>query len=261
MVETVTIPASNSGPTLEEQAAAQEAAAKEKENSTPALEGEEAGQGERPKWLPEKFETVEDMAKAYAELEKKNSAGEAEGKTEGETEEAAEKAVENAGLDMDALSAEYATNGELTQESLDALAAVGITKDMVDTYIAGQTAATESAQAEMLEPIGGDIEKYNEMIEWAADGMSETEIDNFNKVLSTGNDAAIKLAVKNLAEKYTEANGAEPQGALEGGRPNSGSSKYESTAQLMKDMNNPAYAKDPAFRAKVAAKLERSDIL
>ena len=47
MVETVTIPASDTGPTLEEQAAVQEAAAKEQENSTPALEGEEKACGLR----------------------------------------------------------------------------------------------------------------------------------------------------------------------------------------------------------------------
>ncbi len=30
-------------------------------------------ESERPEWLPEKFESAEDMAQAYAELEKKQS--------------------------------------------------------------------------------------------------------------------------------------------------------------------------------------------
>ena len=34
-------------------------------------QGETVDDAERPEWLPEKFDNVEDMAKAYGELEKK----------------------------------------------------------------------------------------------------------------------------------------------------------------------------------------------
>jgi hypothetical protein len=36
---------------------------------------------------------------------------------------------------------------------------------------------------------------------------------------------------------------------------------YESVAQMQKDMASPEYKNDPAFRAKVAQKLSRSNIL
>ena len=259
MVEKVTIPAQEQGQSLEEANAAQEAAKAAENEQDPKLHGEEET-SERPEWLPEKFKTPEDMAKAYAELEKSQSKGDAEG-TKEEANEAAEKAVNEAGLDMDALSAEYNTNGELTKESLDKLAEVGITEDMVNSYIKGQEAQANDIQAELLEPIGGDLEAYNEMTSWAAENLSDQEIDDFNTVLETGNSAAIKLAVQNLSTKYNDANGTEPGRQLSGKPNTSGQSVYESTADLMKDMQNPEYAKNPAFRAKVEQKLARSQIL
>ena len=84
---------------------------------------------ERPEWLPEKFNTPEDMAKAYGELE--NKLGQpTENKTEEtptpepkaeETLEIAEKAVSNAGLDMSALQSEYSESGTLKDTSYEAL--------------------------------------------------------------------------------------------------------------------------------------------
>jgi hypothetical protein len=256
MVESVVIPASGGeNPSLEQEAATQEAANQPK--AEPKLAGEE-GTPERPEWLPEKFKTVEDMAKAYSELEKSMSKGE---KPTEAQQEAATEAVENAGLDMEALSAEYATNGELSQESYDALAKVGITQDMVEAYIAGQEAQASAIQADLLEPLGGDMEAYSEVTAWAADNLSDKEIENFNTVLDSGNTAAIKMAVQNLANKYTAANGVEPARQLTGKASGNTTGVYESTADLMKDMQNPEYENNPAFRAKVEAKLARSNIL
>lgn len=259
MVEKVTIEADPQGQSLEEAAAAQEAEGKVEE---PKLAGEDEGETpERPEWLPEKFKTPEDMAKAYAELEKKNSGKTEATKPDGEAEEAAEAAVGEAGLDMEALSAEYAEKGELTPESLEALGKVGITEEMVNSYIAGQEAQAQAMQADLLEPVGGDLEAYTEMTTWAGENLSDKEVEEFNSVLDTGNPASIKMAVQSLANKYAEANGSEPARALSGKPNTSGASVYESTADLMRDMQNSEYAKNPAFRAKVEAKLGRSNIL
>lgn len=260
MVETVTIQSENKGETLEQTAARldAEAAASGKD---PLLAGEKAPE-ERPSWLPEKFKSVEDMAKAYSELEKaQGKAKAAPEDAEAPTGEQAAEAVKSANLDMQALEAEYATNGELSADSLKALEAVGITPEMVNLYIAGQEAQAQALVADMLEPVNGNMEAYNEMISWASNELSDTEIDNFNTVLDSGNQAAIKMAVQNLANKYAESNGSEPGRTVSGKSSTSGSSVYESTADLMKDMQNPEYHKNPAFRAKVADKLGRSNIL
>ena len=256
MVEQVTIKADEKDDSLEAAAAAQDADKAVKDE--PKLNGEDETP-ERPEWLPEKFKTPEDMAKAYAELEKAKSKGEAP--DDKDTDATAEKAVDEAGLDMDALSKEYAESGELSKESLEALSKVGITEDMVQSYITGQEAQAAAAQKELLEPIGGDIEAYNKLTAWAGDNLSDAEVDEFNSVLATGNPSAVKMAIRDLSAKYESVNGTEPGRQLSGKPNTSGAAVYESTADLMKDMSNPEYAKNPAFRAKVEAKLGRSKIL
>src|SRR5690606_27809848 len=84
---------------------------------------------QRPAWLPEKFSSPEDLAKAYAELESKLG-GQKKEETPATppTKEEAEKAVSEAGLDMAALSKEYAELGGLSEDTLKALEAKGITR-------------------------------------------------------------------------------------------------------------------------------------
>ena len=256
MLEQVTIIADEKDYSLEAAAAAQDADKAVKDE--PKLTGEDETP-ERPEWLPEKFKTPEDMAKAYAELEKAKSKGEAP--DDKDTDATAEKAVDEAGLDMDALSKEYSESGELSKESLEALSKVGITEDMVQSYITGQEAQAAAAQKELLEPIGGDIEANNKLTAWAGDNLSDAEVDEFNSVLETGNSSAVKMAIRDLSAKYESVNGTEPGRQLSGKPNTSGAAVYESTADLMKDMSNPEYAKNPSFRAKVEAKLGRSSIL
>lgn len=265
MTERVTIETTESGPSLEAEAAAQEAAAAEAAKAAEASELE--GEKTRPENVPEKFwnaETgevnTEALLASYAELEKARSNGENTEEQEAEAQGAAEEAAEAAGLDMDGLRSEYAEKGELSEESIAKLEAVGISKDMVDNYIAGQEAQAAAAKSALLEPVGGE-EAYQEMISWAADNLSDGDIDAFNAALESGDMNQTKMAVENLNTKYRAANGNEPARELNG-KPGAGQgSVYESTADLMKDMQNPEYHTNPAFRAKVEAKLGRSNIL
>jgi len=267
MVDVVQVQAEDTSPTLESEAAALEAAEAAKGGKGAELAGEKPA---KPEGVPEKFWDAEKgelnteaLLKSYTELEKARTKGEEnpEAATDAEADAAAADAVENAGLDMTALQEEYDTQGGLTDESYEALQKVGITKEMVDLYIAGGEARAAAAQAELLEPVGGDIEVYNEVTAWAAEALDDKAIEDFNKVLESGNAAVIKTAVQSLYAKYTDANGAEPGRQLAGRKSAGGASTYESSADLMKDMQNPEYAKNPSFRAKVEAKLARSSIM
>ena len=60
---------------LEEEAAAIDANAPESPEAVADGTTSELSE-DRPEWLPEKFQSAEDMAKAYAELENKQSSGE-----------------------------------------------------------------------------------------------------------------------------------------------------------------------------------------
>ena len=103
----------------------------------------------KPEGLPEKFNSVEDLAKSYSELEKKlgdnkEAPKEEAPKTETKNDlDIAEKAVESAGLNMETLSSEYAEKGELDAKSYDALEKAGIPKDYVNQFIEGQKAIAD----------------------------------------------------------------------------------------------------------------------
>lgn len=229
---------------------------------------QQATTDERPAWLPEKFKSPEDMAKAYAELEKKQGGqqetpegapeGDAEA-TQTEADQAAQAAVEGAGLDMDALGQKIAENGSLDDSDYEALAKQGITRQMVDTYVAGQQALGERLVADMQAEVGGE-ETFNSILEWAAEELPANEVKAFNDTVDSGSPETIKLALQGLHAKYVAAGQKNP--TLVGGKKTTATGDvFRSTAELTRAMNDPRYARDPAYRQDVIEKLNRSSVL
>ncbi len=221
----------------------------------------------RPEWLPEKFQSVEDMAKAYAELEAKLGANPHQDNPQtdpaktGDTNQTGqnpEQALSEKGLDLSTFTAEFNAKGELSTESYAKLAAAGFDKEIVDNYINGQKAVMAQYETAVVSEVGGS-EKYSEMVTWAKANMTDAEINAYNAAVSSGDVAQAKLAVLGLSAKFQRAVGSEPR--LVQGRTSSASGDvFESTAQLTEAMRDPRYAKDPAYRAKVQAKLARSNV-
>ena len=152
----------------------------------------------KPEGLPEKFNSVEDLAKSYQELEKKLGDNTEAPKVDAPKEETkndleiAEKAVESAGLNMENLSSEYAEKGELDAKSYEALEKAGIPKDYVDQFIEGQKAVAEQ-QATSIKDIVGGAESYAEMSNWAADNMTDAEKSAYNTAVNSKNLETAKL--------------------------------------------------------------------
>lgn len=220
----------------------------------------------RPEWLPEKFQSAEDMAKAYAELEAKlggktqdNPQTEPANVDTNQTGQNPEQALSEKGLDLSTFTAEFNSKGELSAESYAKLAAAGFDKGIVDNYINGQKAMAAQYETSVTAEVGG-AEKYAEITTWAKANLTDAEINAYNNAVSSGDLSQAKLAVLGLSAKFSKANGSEPR--LVQGRTSSASGDvFESTAQLTEAMRDPRYAKDPAYRAKVQAKLARSNVL
>jgi hypothetical protein len=216
---------------------------------------------ERPEWLPEKFKSPEDMAKAYASLESK--LGQPKETTEetdvSPTENPSEVAelLDDRGLDFSAFQEEYADTGTLSEEAYQALEEAGFPQSMVDSWIAGQDALAESTKQGVFSLTGGE-EQYAGMINWASENLPEHEIDAFNATMNTQDKNMIELAVQGMFARYRSE--AEPN--LIQGTNSSGASggKFESTAQMTAAMADPRYANDPAYRQEVANKLARSSL-
>lgn len=252
-------------PTLEEEAA--------------KYDNLDASTDDRPEWLPEKFKSAEDLAKAYSELEKKfssrtkeeapvESSKEDTVSDEGtdddqETETAEEKArqvTEEAGLNFDELSTAYWENGQLDDAHYEKLEKAGIPKAIVDQFIAGQEALLETTRNNVFNSVGGE-DNYNSMTEWASDNLSKDEIRAYNAAVNGGDIASAMMAVKGLKARYDAEQGFEPARQVRGETAKAGSTVYRSLAELQEDMKNPKYQTDPAFRRDVERKLGRSDIM
>jgi len=228
----------------------------------------------KPEGLPEKFNSVEDLAKSYAELEKKlggqsqetkeevDPVAKAQPKTETKTDnnklDIAEKAVSDAGLDMSSLQQEYSEKGELDAKSYEALEKVGITKQYVDNYIAGQEAIANQQATEIKQTVGGE-ETYQEMVDWASKNMTEGEKQAYNKAVNSGDMDTVKLAVNALKGQYERANGVEPN-LVEGKAQPSQEQGFQSWAQVTEAMADPRYAKDMAYQNEVKNKLANSNL-
>lgn len=257
-----------------------------KDTVQPSLEEEAAKydtptqEAERPEWLPEKFKSPEELAKAYQALQSRFSAGERDlnpedyelpdqddvqddadyEETDQDVEDQAREVAESAGLDFDDLSQKFYEQGYLDEEDYAALEGANIPRHLVDQYIAGQQAILESTRLSVINSIGGEA-AYNDLTSWAADNFSEAEIDAYNRAVNSGDMNLTMLAVKGLSARYAAENGSEPVRQINGSTAKAGGDTYRSLAELQKDMSDPRYSKDPAFRRDVENKLSRSDIM
>ena len=244
----------------------QEPEAESQEHVNAMLEKVEGSQQdpERPEWLPQKFKSPEDMAKAYSQLESKLGQGQQEQDQEEEVETTGEETasdvaelLDDKGLDFDVFQQEYDENGELSDDAYAALEEAGFPRSVVDTWIQGQDALASQMTGEMYNIVGGQ-EDYNNMVSWAADTLPESEIDAFNATMTSQNPDMIRLAIQGLNARYRSE--AEPS-LLQGGTGAvSSGGRFESNAELTAAMSDPRYSKDPAYRQQVADKLARSSL-
>ena len=214
----------------------------------------------KPEGLPEKFNSVEDLAKSYQELEKKLGDNTEAPKTDAPKNDLdiAEKAVESAGLNMEKLSSEYADKGELDAKSYEALEKAGIPKEYVNQFIEGQKAVADQQTTSIKDIVGG-ADAYTEMSEWAAENMSEQEKTAYNTAVNSKDIETAKLAVVGLKAKFENANGNEPS-LVEGKATITGQGGYKSWAEVTAAMGDDRYQKDPAYQNMVQEKLSKSEL-
>ena len=212
---------------------------------------------DRPAWLPEKFQSAEDMAKAYSELEKKLSAPVTSPAqpTDQQTPPDPNQPPQVPGVDVNKFFSEFSQNGTLSETSYAELAKAGLTKDVVDNYIAGQTAMQNARTQAGYQAVGGE-ENFKQMVSWAQANMTPAEIQAFNSQVSSPSQEAALLAVQGLQARYTAAVGSAPKNLLGGNAsavaPTSG---YQSREQIVQAMSDPRYGADPAYRNSVMQKL------
>ena len=223
----------------------------------------------KPTWLPDKFESPEDMAEAYAQLEQKLSSRDTQQDTEtqaptptptrsSEIQEVSE-ALSAQGIDFNKYAREYGENGSLSEESYSELAEKGLPENVVNSWIKGEQAIADQTIRQAHESIGGK-EEYDSLVEWASTSLNEKEIESFNRAIESPDVNDVVFAIKSLNARRSVSEGQSPT-LLQGDTGGSKTGSYQSVAQLTKAMNDPRYQTDPAYRDEVTSKLSQSSIM
>ena len=215
--------------------------------------------------LAGKYKSAEELERGYLELQKRLSGKEEEPEVEApeEAPQEEEQPEENEEVDLyDTIMESYRT-GEWDPElvsKVEGMNPVDVANMFLEKGGAQQQTpqATSDDIAQIQESVGGDTE-YQNMIQWAGQNLSEQEVSMYDAVMDRGDPLAMFFAAQALNARYQDAVGYDGE-MLTGSAPRNTGDAFRSQAELVAAMSDPRYDKDPAYRADVADKLERSNI-
>ena len=184
--------------------------------------------------------------------------------------------LDAAGLDGRSLNEFWHKNGSLPEDAYVRLEGQGVSRAVVDQWLAGvvreqaaagkeaelaereRRAGDEAAAREVYASVGGrDV--YARMTAWARANFSAEEQEAYNSIMESGSLSAVSLAVAGLEARYRKALGSDPQ-LVSGKSGAENLSVFRSTAEVTEAMRDPRYKTDPAYRKDVEQKLLRSDV-
>ena len=261
-----------------------------------ARDGENLAQGEKmvneqAELLAGKYKNAEDLEAAYLELQKKMGEGSSDEVPEDVNKESIQNpyeedgsvnydtveeiygeqitgVLEDANLDPFKMAAHFVqNNGTLTDDMKSQLVNAGFPSETVEAYLQGQAVQQgfvapsqnlSDTDVREIQDIAGGPNQYNDLTKWAETNLSQDDVNAFDEVMNTGNKAAVKFAVKALNAQYEDAVGREP--SLVTGKTSMRGDKYRSMAEVVRDMENPQYESNDAYRLDVMQKLERSNL-
>ena len=238
-----------------------------------------------------KFKSPQDLAKAYAELQRKmgqQSAPDPQPEPTFEPEPAeapsysADQASELYGKEAVGALAEKgvdlaelmwnADQGADISEHYDTLAETfKVPRQVVENYVsktqsapsAGEAGLSDADATELLQSVGGQ-ENFDQLSGWAKSNLPAEELASYNAVVDSGNKEAIGWALKAMqARQVAPESVVEPQ-LYGGGAPTDTVVRFESQQQVLDAMNKRndrgqrLYDVDEAYRNKVAMILHAS---
>ena len=217
--------------------------------------------------LAGKYETAQELEKAYTELEKKlgekSEPVSEEAESENETEEEVSDDYEPNLLDT---LWEEGTNNSLSKDTFEELKnmdPVELAKMAMQQRSrmqgAPQSRDFSDQDVAAIQALVGGEENYNNMLGWAQQNIPAQEIELFDSVMDQGNRLAAYFAVKSMALSYQDGVGKEGR-MVTGKAPRSTGDVFKSQQEMVEAMSDDRYNDDPAYRDAIMEKLQRSDI-
>ena len=224
--------------------------------------------------LAGKYNSPQELEKAYLELQSKLGKGETQaeqGETEGDDSELSEEAPETSpayDLIMQASEEYYGNENTLSPETIEKFSEMSST-DLVNAYVQSiknnpaaqqqQEVDIPDAQVNQIQNSVGGEKQYTNIVSWAANNLPEKQVLAYDNLVASGNVEAINLALAGLKAQYDDAFGSEGR-TLQGRSPRNSDGVFRSQAELISAMSDPRYETDEAYRDEVIDKLNASDI-
>lgn len=211
--------------------------------------------------LAGKFKDAEDLEKAYIELQTK--LGKPEEAREEQTQQPEQEEVSEETENFLNQLWEESQSNEYSEETIERLRNMN-PAELAKMYLEERNSKPSAPQidqegaTQLRQTVGGD-NAYNNMINWARQNLTEQESSMYNSVMETGNPNAMFFAIQALNSRYTDSVGMDGQMITGKGAPQKVDA-YQSQAEVVRAMSDERYDKDPAYRAAVAQKLERSNL-
>jgi hypothetical protein len=213
--------------------------------------------------LAGKYKSAEELERGYLELQKRMS-GKEDPEVEPQEAPQQQEEVQEEGGDLYETIMESYRTGEWDPEVVSQVENMNPV-DVANMFLENQQAqqqstpqATEDDIEQIYQAVGGSDE-YQSMIQWAGQNLSEQEVAMYDTVMDRGDPLAMFFAAQALNARYQDAVGYDGE-MLTGSAPRNTGDAFRSQAELVAAMSDPRYDKDPAYRADVADKLERSNI-
>jgi hypothetical protein len=130
----------------------------------------------------------------------------------------------------------------------------------MERYVSGQKAMDQLFVMEVHNAVGGE-QSYNAIRDWAKANLKPGELQAIDNQVRSGSSSELILSLQGLQARMKAAGAVHAFVDGKAGAGGAAGDVYESWPQAQADMRDPRYAKDPAFRAKVEAKIGRSDKL
>jgi hypothetical protein len=212
--------------------------------------------------LAGKYKSAEELERGYLELQKRLSGKEDPEVETQEEEPEQEEASDEEGLDLYGTIMESYRTGEWDPEvvnKVEGMNPVDVANMFLEKGGTQQAPQATSGDIEQIQESVGGTTEYQNMIQWAGQNLSEQEVAMYDAVMDRGDPLGMFFAAQALNARYQDAIGYDGE-MLTGNAPRNAGDAFRSQAELVAAMSDPRYDKDPAYRADVADKLERSNI-
>ena len=207
---------------------------------------------EQQNLLAGKYKSAEELEKGYLELQKMVSQNQPS-----ETSQPESTVSDKLAEAFESYNSEKKFNADAFEDisKEDLIKAFFENSEEVPQQGNDEADLTQSQVDDLMNRVGGK-DQYRQIMDWAVKNLPKNDMETFDSIVSQANSSQIAMAVDAVAKRFADANGHE--GVTLQGRAAANNNVYRSQAELLREMNDPRYDSDPAYRNDVMTKLANS---